>query len=96
MMFTKGRYSKMTCEKCGFEGFEDDSFCRQCGEEYDCFNCECGVEIDEGDNYCHSCGAALEGVVEDSDESSNENLAPEGMVQPEIVEPVQENQNQNW
>jgi len=86
----KSEVTKMTCERCGFEGFEDDNYCRQCGEEYESFTCECGADVDEGDNYCYSCGAALEGVVEDDDLESGEQQPLEQSPQQSEV------QQQNW
>jgi len=53
------------CDSCKYEQFEDDKFCRQCGDEFQELNCDCGAEVEAEDNFCHQCGTGFEGVVEE-------------------------------
>ena len=55
------------CENCGFEPYEDDKYCRRCGNQLNLICEECEAEVEAEDKFCHSCGAELGEVVEDSE-----------------------------
>ncbi|MFQ5474666.1 MAG: zinc ribbon domain-containing protein [Candidatus Nanoarchaeia archaeon] len=77
------------CKNCDFEPFDDDSFCRQCGEEIETFTCECGEEVFKEDNYCHACGAEMSDTVEEEAGSMRQALPPQQPVQPQPMPPQQ-------
>ncbi|MBU0460983.1 MAG: hypothetical protein KJ574_00190 [Nanoarchaeota archaeon] len=59
----------LKCAKCGYEPYEGDSFCRQCGDEIETFSCECGAEVFKDDKFCHGCGSELSEEVEERTEN---------------------------
>lgn len=56
----------LKCSRCSYEPFDGDSFCRECGEEFETFECDCGAEVFSEDKFCHSCGAELSDSAEES------------------------------
>ncbi|MFC1722699.1 zinc ribbon domain-containing protein [Nanoarchaeota archaeon] len=90
------------CKNCESEPYDDDNFCRDCGNELESYSCECGAEIESDDNYCHACGSALEGVVDEGDDDSDGGDEPGPEPSPPQPEPDngpccgQEVQQNSW
>ena len=58
------------CDRCEFEAFEEDVYCRQCGNQLSLQCSECDAVIEDNDKFCHSCGAELGEVVSEDESSS--------------------------
>jgi hypothetical protein len=76
------------CASCGAEGFPDDLFCRQCGEQLPSYCAQCGTLIDRPSRFCHRCGASLEGQVsvnEQIERSIEEDARPDMQVMSDVT-----------